>query len=285
MPPAVPTWGGPAAPGDSFQGNGVSGNGVPGNAVEGLPAYENGSPFADVLEPPAYPDAAVDPDAAVAPYGPDGYPGPYRPGLSGRVRSYIDNRPRQQPLQTESWLNRPFSASFFLGGVFLDDPLPEIEGDAGVFYGGRLGWDFAPHFGMEGRMGGGSAGISSSIFNADLPQANLFYFDVNWLWYPTGDTRWRPYFMAGTGLFNIDFTDIFNHRYHESLFEIPLGVGLKYRYSTRTVMRFEFTDNYGLGSGLLQDQHNLSFTAGLETRFGGGNRKSYFPWKPDRNWR
>jgi hypothetical protein len=238
-----------------------------------------------VLQPPAYPGTPHAGSAADAPYAADAYPGDYHPSLPGRIRTYLDNRPRQQPLQTESWLNRPFSASFLLGGVFLDDPLPGIEGDAGVFYGGRLGWDFAPHFGMEGRMGGGSAGISSSTFAVDLPQANLFFFDINWLWYPTGDTRWRPYFLAGTGLFNIDFTDIFVHRYHDSLFEIPLGVGLKYRYSTRTVMRFEFTDNYGLGSGLLQDQHNLSFTAGLETRFGGGNHKSYFPWKPDRNWR
>jgi hypothetical protein len=265
---------------------------VPGPAVESFPAQESDSPFADALRPPSPPRIPAGPidgqDAADAPYGYDPSHD-YAPRLPGRIRSHFENRPRQQPLQSESWLNRPFSASFFLGGVFLDDPLDDplagIAGDAGFYYGGRFGWDFAPRFGMEGRIGAGSAGTSSTVFRVDLPQANLFYTDINWLWYPTGDTRWRPYVMAGTGLFNLDFIDIFNHRYHETMFEIPLGIGLKYRYSTRTVMRFEFVDNFALGTGLLEDMHNFSFSAGLETRFGGGNRKNYWPWKPDRDWR
>jgi len=267
--------------------------GPSGPVVESLPAQDGESPFADALRPPMPPGTPTgpleDPAATGSPYGFADPSAGYAPRLPGRIRSYIENRPRQQPLQSESWLNRPFSASFFLGGVFLDDPLDDpirgIEGDAGIFYGGRFGWDFAPRFGMEGRIGGGSPGVSSSLFNVDLPQANVFFADLNWLWYPTGDTRWRPYFMAGTGLFNLDVIDIFNHRYHETLFEIPLGIGLKYRYSTRTVMRFEFADNFSLGTGLLEDMHNFSFTAGLETRFGGGMRKNYWPWKPDRDWR
>jgi hypothetical protein len=257
---------------------------VPG--IEGLPAFENGSPYADVMQSPTAPEAqAAGPAEGDAGYAYGDHAEGYAPRLPGRVRSYIDNRPQQQPLRTESWLNRPFSASFFLGGVFLGDPIRGLEGDAGIFYGGRFGWDFAPRFGMEGRIGGGSPGVSSTIFNYDLPQTNLFFTDVNWLWYPTGDTRWRPYFSAGTGLFNIDLVDASNHRFHESLFEIPFGVGFKYRYSTRTVMRFEVMDNFAFGTGLLDDMHNISITAGLETRFGGGNRKSYYPWKPDRDWR
>ena len=47
----------------------------------------------------------------------------------------------------------------------------------------------------------------------------------------------------------------------------------------------EFADDFAMGTGRLEDMHNLSFTAGLETRFGGGNRKNYWPWKPDRDWR
>jgi hypothetical protein len=279
-PPPVPVLQGPV----------VGGSGVEGSAVEGLPAYENASPYAGVLESPTSPDARPVPQlplSADSPYQVDEPPldPPHGPRLPGRVRSYIENRPRQLPLQTESWLNRPFSASFFLGGIFLGDPMTGLEGDAGIFYGGRFGWDFASRFGVEARMAGGSPGISSNQFNFELPQTNIFLTDLNWLFYPTGDTRWRPYLSAGTGLFDVDFVNLFNHRFHESLFEVPFGIGLKYRYSTRTVMRFELMDNFAFGTGLLNDMHNLSFTAGLETRFGGGNRKSYYPWKPDRDWR
>jgi len=259
-----------------------------GPVVEGLPVYESESPYAGVLESPTSSDVQPGsqlPLSADSPYQVDEQPQPYAPRLPGRVRSYIENRPRQQPLQTESWLNRPVSASFFLGGIFLGDPMTGLEGDAGIFYGGRLGWDYASRFGVEARMGGGSPGVSSTVFNYELPQTNLFFVDVNWLFYPTGDTRWRPYLSAGTGLFNVDLVNAANHRFHESLFEVPFGIGLKYRYSTRTVMRFEVMDNFAFGTGLLDDMHNLSFTAGLETRFGGGNRKSYWPWKPDRDWR
>lgn len=230
-------------------------------------------------------DAAPAPDQTLLD---DAYglpPGAALRGGAARTRAYIENRPRQVPLERESWLNRPYGASFFLGGYFLDDPLPGVlEGDGGFAYGGRVSWDASARFGVETRFGGASPGTKAVVAPLDMPEAGIFFWDVNWLWYPTGDTRWRPYFTAGTGLLNLDYRDPANRRYHNNTLEVPFGIGMKYRHSTRLAMRFEFLDNYSFASGLQSDLHNLSFTAGLETRFGGGFRRNYYPWNPGRDW-
>src|SRR5206468_6243022 len=77
--------------------------------------------------------------------------GPFHPS---RIGEYIRNRPRQIQLERDSWLHRPWSTSFLLGGLFLDKPMSTINGNGGILYGGRVGWDFAPRFGMETRLGG-----------------------------------------------------------------------------------------------------------------------------------
>lgn len=202
-----------------------------------------------------------------------------------RLRNYLRNRPRQLPLERESWLNRPYSAGFFFGGLSLDDPLDGLlSGDAGLVYGGRFGWDFGPRWGVETRLGGASAGLQAVGIAVDIPQADAFFWDLNWLWYPTGDTRWRPYFLLGTGLFDLDYRDPANRRFHNTTLELPFGAGFKYRYSTRIAMRFEVLDNFSFGSGIQSPMNNLSVTAGFEYRFGGGTRRSYWPWNPSRSW-
>lgn len=182
-------------------------------------------------------------------------------------------------------MNRPYSAGFFLGGMFLDDPIGGLlDGNGGVMYGGRFGWDFSPRWGVETRLGGASAGLDAVGITVDIPQADVFFWDLNWLWYPTGDTRWRPYFLAGTGMFDLDYRDPANRRFHNTTLELPFGAGFKYRHSTRLAMRFEVLDNFSFGSGIQDAMHNLSATAGFEVRYGGGTRRSYWPWNPSRSW-
>ena len=211
------------------------------------------------------------------------------PGMHQRLqhhplRTYLENRPRQVPLTADSWLTRPLGMSYFAGGMFLDDPIQNVVGgDAGITYGGRLSWDFGPHWGIETRFAGTNSGVRDLVTGNDLDPAKIFYWDVNWLWYWTGDTRWRPYALVGSGMFDIDF-DSPAQRYHDTLVTLPFGVGMKYRHSTRMALRFELLDNYVFSSGRLSDMHNVSLTAGLEIRFGGGRSRSYWPWNPGRNW-
>ncbi|MBL9093231.1 MAG: outer membrane beta-barrel protein [Planctomycetaceae bacterium] len=249
------------------------------------------SPHESVVEaaPPIYshdpsggPLTTTEPDSSqVQPYRGGGAQTPHQ----HRLRAHLENRPRQTPLQTESWLNRPYGMSYFVGALFLADPLPGlVGGDPGVTYGGRLSWDMSPTFGVETRIAGASNGVKDLLGGADLAPAGSFYWDVNWMWYWTGDTRWRPYFTVGGGLLDIDYYDAFQHRYHNTVFTLPFGVGMKYRHSTRLALRLDLMDNYAFSSGLQGDMHNVSLTAGMELRFGGARQRNYWPWNPSRGW-
>lgn len=223
------------------------------------------------------------------------YPWPEQPGAQyghpahaaahTSLGHYIHSRPRQPQLERESWLNRPYNASFFLGGLFLDNPIAgQTDGEPGFMYGIRLGWDFGPHFGVETRLAGAEPGLRDPSGLADLPPANVFLWDMNWLFYWTGDTRWRPYFSFGMGMFDISYQTA-TTPFHQTTLEMPFGVGLKYRHSTRVAVRFDLLDNFTFATGQQEGMHNLSFTAGLEARFGGGMRRNYWPWNPGHDWR
>ena len=211
------------------------------------------------------------------------------PGMHKRLqhhplKTYLENRPRQIPLTADSWLNRPLGLSYFVGGMLVADPIHNIVGgDAGVTYGGRVSWDLGPHWGIETRFAGANSGVRDLVTGNDLDPAKIFYWDINWLWYWTGDTRWRPYGLVGSGMLDIDF-DSPAQRYHDTLLTLPFGIGMKYRHSTRLALRFELLDNYAFSSGQLSDMHNVSLTAGMEIRLGGGRSRSYWPWNPGRNW-
>lgn len=201
------------------------------------------------------------------------------------LAEYLRNRPRQPQLQRESWLNRPYSLGFYLGGMFLSDPVAGVNGQAGILYGGRFGWDFDPHWGLELRVLGANPAVADARGIVQLSDAQVFATDLQWLFFPTGDTRWRPYFGVGVGLFDMDFHAPNGARYHNTTFLLPWGVGFKYRHSTRLAMRLDLTDNVSFASGSQNTLNNFSIAAGIEARFGGGSRRNYWPWNPGRDWR
>jgi hypothetical protein len=68
------------------------------------------------------------------------------------------------------------------------------------------------------------------------------------------------------------------------LLQMPIGLGLKYRHTSRLAMRVDLIDNIGFSAGQLDTMHNWSLTAGIEARFGGGRKRNYWPWNPSREW-
>lgn len=272
-----------------------------GRAPAGPPrqgAFAGPAPRQDEPNPPAPPPEVVTGPDVFQPNEPDWIEGdslgqeeflPYDHAGQGGEREmpieFFGGGGDGKPPQRESWLYRPFSASVFLGGMLVDDPLPgQVNAGTGFFTGFRFGWDFSRAWGVESRFGFSKTGTEDPNNVLQLGDEKIFLFDINWLWYPTGDTRWRPYLSAGLGMADINLMSDQTTQLHETLFGVPLGGGLKYRVGNRLAFRVELLDNIAFGAGnRLSDMHNVSISAGFEWRLGGA-RRAYWPWNPSRNW-
>jgi len=211
-----------------------------------------------------------------------------------------------QPLVGESWRYRPLSAGWFMGmawgGPLVDD---WVSGNQGFFGGYRLGWDYDHYWGLEMRAAFGNVALYDSQRAKDAQRAaddqkgiapddpfrNRFeprrdatagFWDVSLLYYPWGDATWRPYLMAGLGTASVDFIDRLSTRYHETVFAMPVAIGVKYRHSPWMALRLELADNLAFGD-TFDTAHFVSLTGGVEVRF-GGSRVAYWPWHPGRHY-
>jgi hypothetical protein len=198
----------------------------------------------------------------------------------------------ESPHTQESWLCRPISAGLFVG-MISGSPLIEdwVGQKQGLFGGLQLGYDGGDHWGTEFRLGFSSIELTDSAraraeagvgSGPTTRYADLFLWDIGLLYYPCGDTAWRPYAKVGLGTGRIRFTDALHTRYNKISGAMPLALGLKYRCNDWMALRFECADNIVFGRGSVRSVHNFSITGGVEIRF-GRSRKTYWPWNPDRS--
>jgi Outer membrane protein beta-barrel domain len=182
-----------------------------------------------------------------------------------------------EPLVGTSWRNRPWYLGAFIGGIFNGDLIAgHVQQNNTALGGIRLGYDFDHYWGVEGRFAYANPHITLAD-DTPLGVSRNYLADVELLYYPWGDSRWRPYLTLGLGQATFRFTDDQGHVIHESLLSMPLGGGLKYYHSPWLTIRFDLLENIAFGSHTLDNQANLSLMAAVEYRF-GGRRPSYFPW-------
>lgn len=188
------------------------------------------------------------------------------------------------PLEHESWLNRPLSFGFYGGGLNGSPPLiGSVTAGTGFLTGFRFGVDTDHFWGAESRIGFGGFGLNNQVGSARLGELSTFLMDGALLWYPLGDTKWRPYTTIGMGLADYRFYNETAQFTHQTVFNLPIGLGLKYRHNQRWALRFDFIDNLSFdGGSQIDTMNNFQFTTGLEARFGFGPSRSYYPWNPSR---
>jgi hypothetical protein len=189
------------------------------------------------------------------------------------------------PERTRSWTNRPLSISSFVGGMFGTELISgRVDQEPGVFVGGRIGWDFAEYWGLETRLGLVEMNLRAEDPAVFLDKNEVTAWDFDFMYYPWGESRLRPFLTLGLGLLQHNFTDDTGYRAKDTLFAIPIGIGAKYRIDQRLALRFDLTNHYAFAGGHdIESTNNIAITAGLELRF-GGRRKSYWPWEPSRTW-
>ena len=185
-----------------------------------------------------------------------------------------------KPLSGTTWLNRPYHADWFLGKLWTDDPIRgRVSAEDDVFAGYRIGKDKSHYYGWEARLGFASPKIYDSSGTFLDYTGDFVFFDGSLLYYPWGDTAWRPYGIAGLGFASFDIVNEMGQTQREITLGMPIGFGVKYRHSPTLIFRFEFLDNVAFGGSNVDLMHNLSLTGGIELRF-GGRRPSYWPWRP-----
>jgi hypothetical protein len=213
-----------------------------------------------------------------------------------------------QPLIQESWSFRPYSIAgvfgFVQGSTLIDDWIRENQG---VLGGVQLGWDCEHYWGFETRFAWAKVevidsdrAIAAQVAKDDAaglaPDApfrhrfdgrrenHVFFWDAHALFYPWGDSAWRPYLMAGVGATAMSFMDRTDVTYKDTLFTVPVGAGVKYRLGDFLAVRVEAADFMAFGGGqTLELIHNVTVIGGLELRL-GGSRRAYWPWNPGRHY-
>jgi hypothetical protein len=204
----------------------------------------------------------------------------------------------------DPWITRPFSFGVFVGPV-VGSPLIDdwVGQQTGTVAGARFGWDMDDDWGLEMRLATANIPIydSEAAIEAQLRSlgslpandpnrfivggtrnADHFFWDIDFLYYPWGDSYFRPYLLFGLGTDRIKFTDRLENEYARILLGIPVGLGMKMHLSDWMIFRIEFTDSMALAGGsIFQTQHSVSFTGALEVRFGRPHIL-YWPWNPGR---
>ena len=181
-----------------------------------------------------------------------------------------------QPLHGTSWRNRPYYSALLVGSMIADDLRGNVELHNDLFVGVHQGWDFDHYYGAECRLAGGVYDVYDSPPGVT---DDIVFADAHLLYYPWGDSLWRPYYSIGLGL-AFHHARINNTRvYDETLVHIPLGIGLKYQWKRHCAMRFDIKHNISFGGGGLHGMDHVSLSYGFEYHY-GGRRKSYFPWSP-----
>ncbi len=184
------------------------------------------------------------------------------------------------PVWRESWLFRPLSVGVFAGaadGLPADDPM-RASTTAGGIGGIRAGWDLNHYWGTETRLAWSTGQFEERLLGGEYSsRTNSFFWDLDLLYYPWGDSRWRPYFLVGMGTTQVRYLDVAAS--YGNTFSMPLAVGVKYRWNDYFALRLELGDDIAMPGYAERIMHNLSITTGLEFRF-GGTRKVYWPYEP-----
>jgi hypothetical protein len=187
------------------------------------------------------------------------------------------------PLNFSSWLNRPFHIDWFAGPLISDSPNKSnlVRQTNELFGGLRFGWDFDYYWGTEWRFGWADPEVFYEG-STDRQPGQYFVSDVNLIYYPWGDTRVRPFFVAGLGVSEIGAMHNDGGPLEATLLGMPFGLGIQFQQTPWLAWRAEIMDNVAWGSEGVSTTQNISFTAGMNIRY-GARKPSYWPWRTSRH--
>ena len=103
------------------------------------------------------------------------------------------------------------------------------------------------------------------------------------LYYPWGDSRWRPYATIGMGVTSVDFIDRFSTVYQDAFFTLPFGIGVKYLHSDCLDFRLEMVDHMAIGGGT-PIETSTACASPRAWNSASAVARAYWPWNPGRHY-
>jgi hypothetical protein len=187
------------------------------------------------------------------------------------------------PLVGTSWLNRPYYVGADLGTVWVTRPIElDITTDIDMYGGLYAGCDWDYYWGTEVAWQRATPELVNEEARDSDRGDRMVIWSASMMYYPWGDSVYRPYWRCGIGGMEIDYPNDDGHRRDETLWAFPIGIGIKYPIRRWLATRAEITDQIGIGNNGVNSQHDFTLTFALEWRL-GAHPRSYWPWNPSRH--
>ncbi|MBT1072403.1 OmpA family protein [Pelotalea chapellei] len=143
-----------------------------------------------------------------------------------------------------------------------------------LIYGGRVGYNFTNHFGLEGSVefintrvdDKSRTGIKEGQFRSPTNDVNLAFYHLDALYHFMPEGKFNPYVVAGLG--GVHYSPRIAT---QDMTAISFGAGAKYWVAEHVALRVDVRDN--VVSEVFQEAyHNVNATAGVVFAFGGTSK-------------
>jgi len=141
-------------------------------------------------------------------------------------------------------------------------------------YGGRLGYNFTPHFGIEGVVefiktavdDKGLTSVKEGQFGFPMDDVDLYFYHVDAVFHFMPEGKFNPFIVAGFGGAHYK-PRISDH----DMAAFNVGVGAKYWLTDHIALRADVRD-YMVTEIIQETYHNVAATVGVTFAFGGRER-------------
>lgn len=146
--------------------------------------------------------------------------------------------------------------------------------DDSTVYGARLGYEFTPHFGIEGAVGFVDTEVDDTTITtgrqgrylSPIDDVEVTFYNIDALYHFHPQQRINPYLVAGLGAahYSPEIAD-------QDMSTFNFGVGAKYWLNDKIALRFDLRD-YVVGEVFQESFNNIQATVGMVFSFGGHSR-------------
>ncbi|MFZ3136332.1 MAG: outer membrane beta-barrel domain-containing protein [Thermodesulfovibrionales bacterium] len=138
-------------------------------------------------------------------------------------------------------------------------------------FGGRLGYNFTPHWGIEGVgeyirtsvADRARTGITEGQFGSPMDKVDLTFYHLDAVYHFIPDGKFNPFVLAGFG--GAHYRPEISTK---DMAAFNLGVGAKYWLTDNIALRFDLKD-YMVTEIFQETYHNIGATIGITFAFGG----------------